>query len=125
MLLHEETFRPPDKKRKARMARHYYDLFRLIKAGIGHEATGDIALFERIAAHRQVYFRYTWVDYDTLCPGRLTLVPPDAQLGIWRADYSAMKDEMFFGKAPEFEDLMETVQAFQDQFNQNAGAAAS
>ena len=67
MLLHEETFRPPEKKRKARMVRHYYDLYRLIDAGIGHKAAGDLELFERIAAHRQVYFRYTWVDYDTLC----------------------------------------------------------
>jgi predicted nucleotidyltransferase component of viral defense system len=122
MLLHEETFRPTDKKRKAGMARHYYDLCRLIDAGIGREAADNLELFERIAAHRQVYFRYTWVDYDTLCPGRLKLVPPDEQLGIWRSDYSAMKDEMFFGKPPEFEDLMGTVREFQDEFNQKTGA---
>lgn len=124
MLLHEETFRPPDKKRKARMARHYYDLYRLIDAGIGDKAVGDLKLFERIAAHRQVYFRYAWVDYDTLCPGRLKLVPPDDQLAVWSSDYAAMKDEMFFGKPPAFEDLMETVREFQDEFNQKAGAKA-
>jgi hypothetical protein len=123
MLLHEETFRPPDKKRKARMARHYYDLYRLIDAGIGRKATCDLELFKRIAAHRQVYFRYTWVDYDTLCPGRLKLVPPEEQLSVWRSDYSAMKDEMFFGKPPAFEDLIELVREFQDEFNQTAGAA--
>jgi len=124
MLLHEETFRPPDKKRKARMARHYYDLYRLINAGIGDKAVGDLKLFERIAAHRQVYFRYTWVDYDTLCPGHLKLVPPDEQLAVWKSDYAAMQDEMFFGKPPAFEDLMETVREFQDEFNQKAGAEA-
>ena len=125
MLLHEETFRPPEKKRKARMARHYYDLYRLIDAGIGHEAAGDFELFDRIAAHRQVYFRYTWVDYDTLRPGRLKLVPPREQLAIWKSDYSAMKDEMFFGNPPAFEDLMETVQAFQDEFNRKAEVESS
>ena len=119
MLLHEETFRPPEKKRQARMARHYYDLCRLIDAGIGRSATDDRELFERIAAHRQVYFRYTWVDYDTMCPGRLRLVPPNEQLAIWRSDYEAMKDEMFFGKPPEFEELLRTVRAFQDEFNNN------
>ncbi len=118
MLLHEETFRPLEKKRKARMARHYYDLYCLIKAGIGHKAAADLDLFDRIAAHRQVYFRYSWVDYDTFCPGRLRLVPPDAQINIWKSDYSAMKDEMFFGKPPAYDDLMETVQKFQDEFNQ-------
>ena len=120
MLLHEETFRPPDKKRKARMARHYYDLYRLIEAGIGSEAANDLDLFGRIATHRQVYFRYTWVDYNTLCPGCLKLVPPGDQIATWKSDYSAMKDEMFFTEPPEFEDLMKTVQAFQDEFNRKA-----
>jgi len=32
-----------------------------------------------------------------------------------------MKDEMFFGKPPAYEDLMETVQKFQDEFNQITG----
>jgi len=31
MLLHEESFRPAGKTRKARMSRHYYDLCRLIQ----------------------------------------------------------------------------------------------
>lgn len=102
------------------MARHYYDLYRLIDAGIGHKAAGDLNLFKRIAAHRMVYFRYTWVDYITLCPGRLKLVPPYEQLSIWKSDYSAMKDEMFFGKPPEFEEIIQTAKEFQDEFNQKA-----
>ena len=36
ILLHEETFRPEASKRgRKTMARHYYDLYRLIQAGIG------------------------------------------------------------------------------------------
>ena len=122
MLLHEETFRPPEKKRQVSMARHYYDLFRLIDAGVGHKAAGDLELFKRIAAHRQIYFRYTWVDYDTLCPGRQELVPSDEQLDSWKSDYSVMKDEMFFGKPPEFEDIIQTAREFQDEFNRKAVA---
>ena len=37
-LLHEETFRPADKPRKHRMARHYYDLWCLLRAGVGQRA---------------------------------------------------------------------------------------
>ena len=117
MLLHEETFRPSTSHRKARMARHYYDLYRLIRAGIGLEAAADLALFDRIAAHRQVYFRYTWVDYGTLCPGRLTLVPPAEQLALWRADYAAMGEEMFFTQPPGFDELIETIREFQEQLH--------
>ena len=117
MLLHEETFRPAESPRKARLARHYYDLYQLIRAGVGRDAAGDLDLFRRIAAHRQVYFRHTWVDHETLSPGRLILVPPDDQLAIWRADYAAMGTEMFFGQPPAFEDLIETVREFQHHFN--------
>ncbi len=122
MLLHEETFRPLEKKRQARMARHYYDLYCLIKAGIGRKASRDLQLFDRIAAHRQVYFRYTWVDYDTLRPGRLRLVPPDEQLANWKSDYTAMKDGMFSGEPPAFDDLIQIVREFQDAFNRKAVA---
>ena len=57
MLLHEETYRPADKPRRPRMARHYYDLFRLIKQGVGARALQDQHLFEQVAAHRQFWSR--------------------------------------------------------------------
>jgi len=81
MLLHEETFRPSDKKwPRDAMARHYYDLYRLIQAGIGDQAIQDVGLFHRIVAHRQVFFRYTWVDYSTFDFGQLRLLPAEADL---------------------------------------------
>jgi len=119
MLLHEETFRPPDgKRRKEYMARHYYDLYRLIQAGIADDAAADRDLFFRIACHRKVFFRYTWVDYSTLAPGQLRLVPPDAQLLDWRSDYAGMKQEMFYGKVPGFDEIIDVVRRFQNTFNQ-------
>ena len=118
MLLHEETFRTLDKKqRKARMARHYYDLYCLIRAGIAAEAAKDLELFHEIAHHRQIYFRYTWVDYSTLQPGQLRLMPRDEQMANWRTDYNAMQDDMFFGDVPPFGDLMQVVEEFQEAFN--------
>jgi predicted nucleotidyltransferase component of viral defense system len=117
MLLHEETFRKPEKRRQARMARHYYDLYYLIEAGVGQKASQDLGLFARIATHRQVYFRQNWVDYDTLKPGSLRLVPTEDQISDWRSDYAAMKDEMFFDKPPAFDELIERIREFQDIFN--------
>jgi hypothetical protein len=125
MLLHEETFRPPGRKRKARLARHYYDLWCLIKAGIGGKAADDIELFKRIAAHRQVYFSYNWVDYDTLRPGSIKLVPPDKHLPDWRADYNSMRQEMFFGEVPSFENIMQSIAEFQDGFNRKSAGCDS
>ena len=124
MLLHEETFRPADKaRRKAYLARHYYDLFKLIRAGVAEEAVADLDLFHSIAGHRQVYFRYTWVDYATLTPGQLRLLPQEEQLAGWRADYEGMQAEMFYGEVPSFDDILTVVGEFQDSFNQGTGGA--
>jgi len=118
MLLHEETFRPVDKKRRRQyMARHYYDLYRLIEAGVADDAARDLDLFRRIAEHREVYFRYTWVDYSTLQPGQLCVVPRDDQLSDWEADYASMHAEMFYGKVPVFKEVLAVAQKFQDSFN--------
>ena len=117
MLLHEETFRPEGKSRKAGMARHYYDLYQMIKAGIGDKAAADMVLFEQIADHRENYFEYNWINYDTYQPGRLQIVPLEKQLPYWQTDYSNMQGEMFFGEAPDFEEILEQVQKFQDKFN--------
>jgi hypothetical protein len=120
MLLHEETFRPPTKRRKARLARHYYDLCCLIRRGVAVAAAADIDLFFRIAAHREVFFRWSWVDYATLRPGTLRLVPEKGQVQEWRADYDAMRDVMFFGDVPTFDEILATVRDFQDRFNRTA-----
>ncbi|HYQ70911.1 MAG TPA: nucleotidyl transferase AbiEii/AbiGii toxin family protein, partial [Gammaproteobacteria bacterium] len=118
MLLHEETFRPEANKRpREAMARHYYDLYRLIQAGIGDESTGDLDLFDRVAAHRQVFFRHTWVDYSTLNPGQLRLVPPEADRSAWQADYESMRREMFYGDVPAFEEILAVVGEFQARLN--------
>jgi len=121
MLLHEETFRPENKtKRKQYMARHYYDLFKLISAGVADKAAADLDLFRYIASHRQVYFRHTWVDYETLTPGQLQLLPRGEQLPDWRADYEGMQAEMFYGEVPAFDDILTVVGDFQERFNQGA-----
>lgn len=117
MLLHEETFRPPHKPRRVRMARHYYDVWRLIKAGVAKRAVDDIALFERVAAHRKVYFRHSWVDYATLRRGMIRMLPPPEQLEEWRRDYAAMRGEMFFDDPPSFDEILAEVERFQAEFN--------
>ncbi len=117
-LLHEETFRPANKPRKIRMARHYYDLWCLIRAGVGDHALADMALFERVTEHREIFFRYSWVDYSTHKPGTFRLVPPQTQLANWRSDYKAMLGPMFFGDIPDFDEILCTAGEFEKRFNQ-------
>lgn len=117
MLLHEETYRPAGKARKARLARHYYDLWCLITKGVAAKAVATPGLFERVAAHREVFFNWSWMDYTTLHPGRLRLVPLEAQLPEWRHDYDSMSREMFVGDVPAFDEILRVVGEFERGFN--------
>ena len=120
MLLHEETYRPSDKRhRKEGMARHYYDLYRLILNGIGKEAANDRHLFDKIVTHREIYFKYTWMDYSTIKPGSLRIIPLDDQISDWLSDYKGMQTEMFYGEIPKFEIILSTIRAFQNEYNNN------
>lgn len=117
LLLHEENFRPADKSRQPRMARHYYDAWCLIEAGIAAAAAADAELFAQVVSHRMVYFRYGWVDYDTMKRGSLQMLPRDDQMDEWRRDYAAMQGEMFVGTPPDFSHLLERITLFQSEFN--------
>ncbi len=119
MLLHEETYRPPGKPRKARLARHYYDLWRLITKGVAAQAMASPGLFDRVVAHSAIFFNRTWMDYSTLRPGALRLLPLDHQIQEWRLDYDSMRREMFFGEVPAFDEILRIVGEFERRFNQS------
>ena len=53
----------------------------------------------------------------TLKPGKLRLVPTDFQMPNWRSDYSNMQQEMFYGEVPSFDEIIDEVRRFQDEFN--------
>lgn len=72
------------------MVRHYYDLWCLLRAGVGEKALAQTALFERVAEHRELFFRFSWVDYTTHKPGSFRLTPPTEHLSDWKSDYAAM-----------------------------------
>jgi len=118
MLLHEETYRPSDrKKRDRRLARHYYDLWCLITQGVAARALDRRDIFSRAAQHREIYFGWSWMDYSTLRQGSLRLLPLSNQEPEWRRDYLAMRDEMFFGEVPSFDEILTVVGSFQTEFN--------
>ena len=118
MLLHEENNRPDDNKRgRKAMARHYYDLYQMIRKGVGDQVCQDVNLRHQIVAHRQIFFRYSWLDYSVMRNGRLQLVPTDLQLPTWKSDYKRVRQEMIYGEVPSFEEVMKAVGEFQDKIN--------
>ncbi len=116
-LLHEETYREGSVAPKARLARHYYDLWCLITRGVAERAARDTGLFDRVATHRAVFFRRSRDAQASFKPGSLRLVPADDRLAQWRRDYDAMRESMFFGEAPEFAEILAVVSRFEEDFN--------
>jgi predicted nucleotidyltransferase component of viral defense system len=117
MLLHEETFRKSGGGPKVRLARHYYDLWCLINKKVAEKAMADLELFERVAAHRAVFFRKSNEAQETLRPGSLRLTPLPDQLPAWKHDYQSMSEAMFFGEVPAFEEILRVVGDFEKHFN--------
>src|SRR5262245_1363936 len=116
MLLHEETFRAGSTGPKARLARHYYDLWCLIEAGVARRARADPALFAAVVAHRQTFFRRPEAQ-RSMEPGSIRLIPREEQRAAWRRDYLAMREAMIFGEAPTFEAILLSVGEFERDFN--------
>jgi hypothetical protein len=116
-LLHEETYREGSAAPKARLARHYYDLWCLITRGVAERAARDGELFDRVAGHRAVFFRRSRDAQTSFAPGSLRIVPAADRLAQWRRDYDAMRESMFFGDVPDFAEILSVVGRFEEHFN--------
>lgn len=106
-ILHENNTKPVSHDRrniKPRMARHYYDVAMLVKAGYV-----DRELFFDVRNKRKLYHWQTWVDYDTLLPEQLELIPGSSELlGKWKSDYERTSSMLFDDPEP-FDSLVEVI----------------
>jgi hypothetical protein len=119
-LLHEESYRTGARAPAVRLARHYYDLWCLLRAGVGDAALAEPDLFNRVVAHREVFFRRSKEAQYTLRPGSLRLLPATERQQDWQRDYEAMRETMFFGEPPEFAEILNVVGDFERRFNRAA-----
>ncbi len=76
-------------------------------------ADGFATLFGGVKAHRATYFDYAWVNYETLVPGDLHLVPSSTRLAEWRADYQAMRP-MFYNEPLGFDALVQQLRLIEE-----------
>ena len=110
-ILHENNTRPHGEwSIKTRLARHYYDVAALIRAGYV-----DKELFFDVRDKRKLYHWQTWVDYDTLLPSDLKLIPDSLELlGKWQRDYE-QTSAMLFDEPEPFDSLINTINSIMNQ----------
>ena len=106
-----------------RYARHWYDLDRLDHVGIGQDALNDRELANKVASHKQIFFRETdragdVIDYNDAVSGKLCLVPNGTALEALRDDYTKMIESgLFQGDVLAFDKLMERLAQLQQRAN--------
>jgi hypothetical protein len=115
LLLHETLITRPDGPRP-RLSRHYYDLFKLHRAGFGDKVMSDPELYPAIVAHRRTFYRYPSVDYDALLISGFSIVPKGDTRTEWEKDYTSMQRDMFHGEVPSFSDVLTTLHEFETTF---------
>ncbi|RZK50099.1 MAG: nucleotidyl transferase AbiEii/AbiGii toxin family protein [Pedobacter sp.] len=118
LLLHEECSKPGDKIRTDRLTRHLYDLDRIMKAEYGEMAIADDALFNTIVQHRRTVTPLRGMDYSNHIKGKLSIVPPDAIMDKWEADYKTMQENMIIGESLKWEELLGRIKKIEGRFNQ-------
>lgn len=112
-ILHMFANYPEDKKVPIRNSRHYYDIYCLIVSDAKDKAMGRIDLLEKVAEHKDIYFRAGWTDYDGAKNKKtLKLIPGERVLNEMKKDYQAM-EEMFFDSPPDWDEIISSIENFE------------
>jgi hypothetical protein len=105
-ILHALAHQDAARAKRAKPARHSYDVCRLWQRGIGQTAVGDHELLADVVRHKATFFRDPKARYELAVPGSLRLVPAAEIAAALRPDYESMAEEMIFGVAPSFDKVM-------------------
>lgn len=117
-LLHEE-FAKTDRTRirHQRMSRHLYDVERMMGTPAAATALQDDLLYNTIIQHRRGYARLgNGFDYDTLRKETLSFLPHKDVTTAYKEDYADMREQMIYGDAPEFDNLVTRLNNLLEQF---------
>jgi hypothetical protein len=87
-----------------------------LNSKVKDKAIADQDLLERVAVHKSIYFALAWASYETARKGSLKLSPPQRIVADLKRDFGLMKD-MFFGPVPEWNDVLNTIEKFEADFN--------
>lgn len=116
-ILHNEYYRPLEKRRAERISRHYYDLVQLaVHPQIGPQSLAARDLLHRVIEHKTVYYSDSWSRYAEAGTGAMRLVPSEAEQARLRGDYQQMRP-MFFDEPPAFETLLSELAHLETEIN--------
>lgn len=114
-LLHETLQLNPEQIR-GRLARHLYDIERLMDTTHGVDALQDPALLQTLARFRERFNTVKHVDYSKHTFAEISFVPHLAHRKSWENDYRALQENMIHGAQLDFGGLMRRLEELQNRF---------
>jgi predicted nucleotidyltransferase component of viral defense system len=108
-LLHEEYQK--DSPRTIRMSRHLYDLEKMMDTSFAQSALQDTDLYKTIVCHREKFNNIQNIDYQSHCPDKIQICPPDRLLKEWEDDYRQLQQSFIYDDSKmTFAELTERLQ---------------
>lgn len=115
-ILHDQFHRADNYKTADRISRHYYDFYKLAKAGIAKKALANLDILESVVINKKSFFYRAGAKYEEALLGQLHLVPNSARLDALKRDYEKM-NSMFFVKPPKFDEIIELLTKLEKEIN--------
>lgn len=116
-ILHQFHFQCDPGRVAPGFSRHYYDVYQLVEGGYSESALKDVSLLSEVAEHKNIFYRQQWARYDLArTPRTLELLPHSDIESTIADDYLAMQ-EMIFGAAPNFEQILSTLRGLKERIN--------
>jgi hypothetical protein len=115
-ILHRYAHYPEDKTVPERQSRHFFDFYCLLNSEGKNKALDNTDLLEKVAAHKNLYFKAAWANYLSAKKGSLKLIPKEKVMKAMEADYKAMS-EMFAGVVPSWSEIIQLIAQFEEEFN--------
>lgn len=116
-LLYEEFQKPEEKRRVDGLSRHLYDIEKLSRTEFAETALKNADLYNIIVAHRSKFSRISGVDFANHSNDKVSFMPPKHLLSEWEADYKLMQENMIYGEAMPFNELIEKLRKLQRRIN--------
>ncbi len=116
-ILHKYAHYPDEKIVPERQSRHFFDFYCLLNSHGKAKALENVDLLEKVAAHKNLYFKAAWANYLTAKQGSLKLIPQKKVMKAMEADYKAMS-EMFPGNVPSWKEIISLIDLFEKDFNE-------
>ena len=88
-----------------------------------NRALENLKLLEDVITFKMKFYPRNWAHYEKSKPGTLRLTPPAFRIKALEEDYKAMQ-EMFFGEAPTFAELIKYIALLEKDINSLAHTTA-